>query len=86
LSAEYYASPWLLTFFAVLSPQRSNHNSYDSGAFDLNFMLIAIDLFLLEGVVALIRVCLSILNSIEDDLKDLTSDETLVYMKSFVLP
>ena len=61
-------------------------------------MLSAIDLFLLEGVVALIRICLCILSAIKgttlnrfsyiflDDLRDLDFEETLIYMKTFVLP
>lgn len=66
IGSEYYASPWLLTFFAVLSPQkhRSSTDSINT-AFDLNFVLTAIDLFLLEGIISLIRICLGILSAIK---------------------
>jgi hypothetical protein len=59
-------------------------------------MLTSIDLFLLEGTVALVRTCLGILSAIQCkasqilfslvDVLDLTYEETLVYMKTFVLP
>lgn len=37
----------------------------DQSSFDLNFVLCVIDLFLLEGVISLIRICLAILASIK---------------------
>ena len=52
----------------------------------MNFTLTVIDLYLLEGVVALVRVCLGILDVLQEDLVNLTYEETLVFMKSFTLP
>ncbi len=42
-----------------------------------------IDLFLLEGYSALIRICLTLLKLIEGDLIQLSYDESLVYLKTF---
>ncbi len=64
LGADYYASPWLLTFFSVLQPQQKASTRQKS-SFDLYFVLSAIDLFLLEGVIGLIRICLGILSAIK---------------------
>jgi hypothetical protein len=80
LSSEFYASQWLFTFFSIDLP------------FDIVF--IAIDLFLLEGFSAFIRVCLALLKLIESnyihyimliigELFELSFDESLVFLKTF---
>lgn len=51
LSSEFYASQWLFTFFSIDLP------------FDVVF--IVLDLFLLEGFMAFIRVTLALLVSIK---------------------
>ena len=51
LSSEFYASHWLFTFFSIDLP------------FDVVF--IVMDLFLLEGFTAFIRVCLALLTVIK---------------------
>ena len=51
LSSEFYASHWLFTFFSIDLP------------FDVVF--IVMDLFLLEGYTAFIRVCLALLANIK---------------------
>ena len=51
LSSEFYASQWLFTFFSIDLP------------FDVVF--IVMDLFLLEGFTAFIRVCLALLVNIK---------------------
>jgi|LauGreDrversion4_2_1035121.scaffolds.fasta_scaffold62234_4 hypothetical protein len=84
LSSEYYASPWLLTFFAVLSSGHSETGRPE--AFDLHFTLTVIDLYLLEGSVALVRVCLGILEALQEEIEALSYEETLVFMKSFQIP
>lgn len=54
LSSEFYASHWLFTFFSI----------------DLNFdvVFIVMDLFLLEGFTAFIRVTLALLTTIKGKL------------------
>lgn len=79
MSSEFYASQWLFTFFSIDLP------------FDIVY--IAIDLFLLEGYSALIRICLALLKLIEsntlpylnaiDELFELPYDESLVFLKTF---
>jgi hypothetical protein len=89
VTSEYYASPWLLTFFAVLGPQ---HHKTPSGqlesttCFDLNFTLSVIDLFLLEGIVALVRICLGLLGALAPILITLDHEDLLVYLKTFTCP
>ena len=51
LSSEFYASHWLFTFFSIDLP------------FDIVFIIL--DLFLLEGFTAFIRVCLALLTCIK---------------------
>ena len=70
LSSEFYASQWLFTFFSI----------------DLSFdvVFIVLDLFLLEGFSAFIRVCLALLltikgkqlllNSVGDELMEMSYD------------
>lgn len=41
------------------------------------------DLFLLEGFSAFIRICLALLKLIQDELLNLSYDESLVYLKTF---
>lgn len=55
----------------------------DKRSFDLHFTLTALDLYLLEGPVALVRVCLGILEALQQDILPLSYEETLVFMKSF---
>ena len=69
ITAEFFASQWLFTFFSIDLP------------FDIVFA--AIDMFLLEGYSALIRICLSLLYLIEEELISLPFEEALVYLKTF---
>jgi hypothetical protein len=68
VSSEFYASQWLFTFFSI----------------DLSFdiVFIVMDLFLLEGFTAFIRICLALLQLIQQELLNLSYDESLVYLKT----
>jgi len=69
VSSQFYASGWLFTFFAV--------------DFPIDFVFMAIDLFLLEGYSSFIKIILAILSSIRDSLKEMDCDEALVFFKTF---
>lgn len=85
IGSDFYASQWLLTFFSIDLP------------FDIVF--IAMDLFLLEGYSAFIRICLALLKLIQGtsyhpipiythfciigELLKLDYEECLVYLKTF---
>ena len=69
LSSEFYASQWVLTLFSIDLP--------------VEIVFIVIDLFLLEGYSALIRICLTLLKLKESEIFEMSYDESLVFLKTF---
>jgi len=50
---------------------------------DMDFVLMVIDIFLLEGFPCFIRVILSLLEMIKKEIMDLDMEECMVYLKTF---
>lgn len=50
---------------------------------DMDFVLMVIDVFLLEGFPCFIRVILSLLEIIKEKILELDMEECMVYLKTF---